>query len=179
MCFSSDPSPVEPQPGVHHAVDLAGNSITTQSMFHIDDINIGSIESLVQDLQINAQVYSIVLSMGVDNNYWCKIISFCDVLVCVCGCVDILCVGCCVCEFSYIFKFWWNWFVLQLCMTLKCMKFYFLQIPLLQQYPQLKQCIKPSVEKAVQDLVSIVVERSIKVAVTTTEHIIKKVHSVF
>ena len=69
MCVSSDPSPVEPQPGVHHTVGLAGNSTTTQSMFHIDDINIGSIDGLAQHLQINAQVYSIVLSMGVDNNY--------------------------------------------------------------------------------------------------------------
>lgn len=51
----------------------------------------------------------------------------------------------------------------------------FLQVALLQQYPQLKQCIKPSVEKAVQDLLALVVERSIKVAITTTEHIIKKV----
>ena len=69
MCVSSDPSPVEPQPGVHHAADLAGNSTTTQTMFHIDDINIGSIDSLAQHLQISTQVYSIVLSMGIDNNY--------------------------------------------------------------------------------------------------------------
>ena len=39
----------------------------------------------------------------------------------------------------------------------------------------MKQCVKPSVEKAVQDLLGLVVERSIKVALTTTEHIIKKV----
>ena len=51
----------------------------------------------------------------------------------------------------------------------------FLQISLLQRYPQLKQCVKPSVEKAVQDLLVLVVERSIKVALTTSEHIIKKV----
>lgn len=58
------------------------------------------------------------------------------------------------------------------------MKHSFLQIPLLQQYPQLKQCVRPSVEKAVQDLLGIVVERSIKVAITTTEHIIKKVQRI-
>ena len=56
------------------------------------------------------------------------------------------------------------------------MVFYAYQISLLQRYPQLKQCVKPSVEKAVQDLLGLVVERSIKVALTTTEHIIKKVH---
>lgn len=50
-----------------------------------------------------------------------------------------------------------------------------LQITLLQQCPQLKQCIKPAVEKAVQDLLLPVAERSIKIALTTTEHIIKKV----
>ena len=49
------------------------------------------------------------------------------------------------------------------------------QITLLQQCPQLKQCIKPAVEKAVQDLLLPVAERSIKIALTTTEHIIKKV----
>ena len=48
-----------------------------------------------------------------------------------------------------------------------------LQIALLQQYPQLKQYIRPAVEKAVQDLVP-VAERSIKIALTTTEHIIRR-----
>ena len=49
------------------------------------------------------------------------------------------------------------------------------QIALLQQYPQLKQYIRPAVEKAVQDLLVPVAERSIKIALTTTEHIIRKV----
>ena len=49
------------------------------------------------------------------------------------------------------------------------------QIALLQQYPQLKQCVKPAVEQAVKDLLLPVAERSIKIALTTTEHIIKKV----
>ena len=52
----------------------------------------------------------------------------------------------------------------------------FLQISLFQQFPQLKACVRPAVEKAVQDLLLPVVERSIKIALTTTEHIIKKVN---
>ena len=48
----------------------------------------------------------------------------------------------------------------------------------MQRFPQLKQCVKASVEKAVQDLLALVVERSIKVALTTTEHIIKKVRGI-
>ena len=50
-----------------------------------------------------------------------------------------------------------------------------LQITLFQQFPQLKSCVLPSVEKAVQDLLLPVVDRSIKIALTTTEHIVKKV----
>ncbi len=53
--------------------------------------------------------------------------------------------------------------------------FLLLQIGLFQQYPQLKQCVKPSLEKAVQDLLLPVAERSIKIAVTTTDSIIRKV----
>ena len=56
MCISSDPSPVEPQPGVNHAVVLSGNSTTSQSMFYVDDINIASIDGLAQNMQINNQV---------------------------------------------------------------------------------------------------------------------------
>ncbi|XP_064398380.1 CCR4-NOT transcription complex subunit 1-like [Halichondria panicea] len=48
------------------------------------------------------------------------------------------------------------------------------QIGLFQQYPHLKQCVKPSIEKAVQDLLLPVAERSIKIAVTTTDSIIRK-----
>ena len=51
----------------------------------------------------------------------------------------------------------------------------FLQITLFQQFPQLKSRVRPSVEKAVQDLLLPVVDRSIKIALTTAEHIIKKV----
>ena len=56
MCVSSDPSPVEPQPGVNHAVVLSGNSTTSQSMSYVDDINIVSIDGLAQNMQINNQV---------------------------------------------------------------------------------------------------------------------------
>lgn len=49
-----------------------------------------------------------------------------------------------------------------------------LQIPLLQAHPQLKQCVRQSVERAVQELVHPVVERSIKIAMTTCEQIIRK-----
>ena len=50
-----------------------------------------------------------------------------------------------------------------------------LQIALLQQFPQLKQMVRPAIEKAVQDLLAPVVERSIKIALTTAENIVKKV----
>ena len=48
-------------------------------------------------------------------------------------------------------------------------------LPLLQANPALKQLIQPSIEKAIQDLMVPVVERSIKVALTTCEQIVKKV----
>ncbi|XP_039890728.1 CCR4-NOT transcription complex subunit 1 isoform X7 [Simochromis diagramma] len=47
-------------------------------------------------------------------------------------------------------------------------------IPLLQAHPQLKQCVRQSVERAVQELVHPVVDRSIKIAMTTCEQIIRK-----
>ena len=56
MCISSDPSPIEPQPGVNHAVVLSGNSTTSQSMFYVDNINIASIDGLAQNMQSNNQV---------------------------------------------------------------------------------------------------------------------------
>lgn len=49
-----------------------------------------------------------------------------------------------------------------------------LQISLLQAHPQLKQCVRQSVERAVQELVHPVVDRSIKIAMTTCEQIIRK-----
>ena len=51
----------------------------------------------------------------------------------------------------------------------------FLQIPLFQQHPHLKQFVRPAIERAVQELVHPVVERSIKICLTTAEMIVKKV----
>ena len=48
------------------------------------------------------------------------------------------------------------------------------QIPLLQAHPQLKQCVRQSIERAVQELVHPVVDRSIKIAMTTCEQIVRK-----
>lgn len=48
------------------------------------------------------------------------------------------------------------------------------QVSLLQAHPQLKQCVRQSVERAVQELVHPVVDRSIKIAMTTCEQIIRK-----
>eukprot|EP00066_Takifugu_rubripes_P027282 XP_011616548.1 PREDICTED: CCR4-NOT transcription complex subunit 1 isoform X1 [Takifugu rubripes] len=47
-------------------------------------------------------------------------------------------------------------------------------VSLLQAHPQLKQCVRQSVERAVQELVHPVVDRSIKIAMTTCEQIIRK-----
>lgn len=52
--------------------------------------------------------------------------------------------------------------------------FFFFKIPLLQAHPQLKQCVRQSVERAVQELVHPVVDRSIKIAMTTCEQIVRK-----
>ena len=49
------------------------------------------------------------------------------------------------------------------------------QIPLFQQHPHLKQFVRPAIERAVQELVHPVVERSIKICLTTAEMIVKKV----
>lgn len=50
------------------------------------------------------------------------------------------------------------------------------QIPLLLQYPHLKQSIRPAIERSVQELLFPVVERSIKLCLTTAEMIVKKVN---
>ncbi|CAL9697168.1 unnamed protein product [Knipowitschia caucasica] len=47
-------------------------------------------------------------------------------------------------------------------------------LALLQAHPQLKQCVRQSIERAVQELVHPVVDRSIKIAMTTCEQIIRK-----
>lgn len=51
------------------------------------------------------------------------------------------------------------------------------QIALFQQQPQLRQYIRPAIERAVQELIHPVVERSIKICLTTAEMIVKKVCS--
>lgn len=45
----------------------------------------------------------------------------------------------------------------------------------MQANPILKQVIRPTIERAVTDLILPVVERSIKIALTTCEQIVKKV----
>ncbi|XP_028814689.1 CCR4-NOT transcription complex subunit 1 isoform X1 [Denticeps clupeoides] len=47
-------------------------------------------------------------------------------------------------------------------------------VPLLQTHPQLKQCVRQAIERAVQELVHPVVDRSIKIAMTTCEQIVRK-----
>lgn len=49
------------------------------------------------------------------------------------------------------------------------------QITLFQQQPQLRQYVRPAIERAVQELIHPVVERSIKICLTTAEMIVKKV----
>ena len=51
------------------------------------------------------------------------------------------------------------------------------QLALFQAHPQLKQFVRPSIERSVQELLPPVVERSIKIALTTSEQIVKKVRA--
>ena len=51
------------------------------------------------------------------------------------------------------------------------------QLPLFQQHPHLRNCVRPMLERAVQELVHPVVDRSIKIALTTCEQIVRKVRS--
>ncbi|KAL0280391.1 UNVERIFIED_CONTAM: hypothetical protein PYX00_001693 [Menopon gallinae] len=48
------------------------------------------------------------------------------------------------------------------------------QLPLIQAHPHLKQLIRSAVEQAVQEWIHLVVERSIKIAVPTCEHVVKQ-----
>lgn len=47
-------------------------------------------------------------------------------------------------------------------------------MPMLLGQPNLKTCIRLSVERAVQELLQPVVDRAIKIAMTTCEQIVKK-----
>ncbi len=49
----------------------------------------------------------------------------------------------------------------------------------LKEHPQLIQLIKLSIEKSVNEWISPVIERAIKIAVTTCEQIVKKVDTAF
>ena len=49
------------------------------------------------------------------------------------------------------------------------------QLGLFQAHPRLKQFVRAAIEHAVQELLHPVVERSIKIALTTCEQIVKKV----
>ncbi|CAG0883626.1 unnamed protein product [Darwinula stevensoni] len=48
------------------------------------------------------------------------------------------------------------------------------QMSLLQAHPQLKLLVRPAVERAVQECIGPMVERSVKIALTTAEQIVKK-----
>lgn len=50
------------------------------------------------------------------------------------------------------------------------------QLPLFQAHPQLKQCVRPAFERAVQEWLAPIVDRSVKIAVNTSEQIVKKVN---
>lgn len=49
------------------------------------------------------------------------------------------------------------------------------QLALFQANPQLKNFVRPAVERAVQEWIHPVVERSVKIAITTSEQVVKKV----
>lgn len=49
-----------------------------------------------------------------------------------------------------------------------------LNIPLFQQFPHLQQCVRPAIERSVQELLFPVVDRTIKLCLTTAEMIVKK-----
>lgn len=49
-----------------------------------------------------------------------------------------------------------------------------LQLPLFQAHPQLKQYVRPAIERAIQEWIHPVVDRSIKIALTTSEQVIRK-----
>lgn len=50
---------------------------------------------------------------------------------------------------------------------------------LFHQHPQLKQYVKPAIERAVQELLSPAIDRAVNIALKTSEIIIKKVHKPF
>ena len=62
---------------------------------------------------------------------------------------------------------------------LNCLALFFLFSSLFpQEHPELLQLIKLAIEKSVNEWISPVIERAIKIAVTTCEQIVKKVSSI-
>lgn len=53
------------------------------------------------------------------------------------------------------------------------------QISLFQTHPQLKQIVRPSIERAITEWIVPVVDRSVKIAITTSDQIVKKVGFLF
>ena len=51
-----------------------------------------------------------------------------------------------------------------------------MQITLLLAHPHLKSCIKQAIERAIQEMLAPAIERATKIAVTTSEQIVKKVN---
>lgn len=62
-------------------------------------------------------------------------------------------------------------------LPLKKKYFSLLQIPLFITHPQLKACIKQAFERAVQEMLTLAIDRATKIALTTSEQIVKKVLS--
>lgn len=52
---------------------------------------------------------------------------------------------------------------------------YLFQINLFQTHPHLKQIVRPSIERAITEWIVPVVDRSVKIAITTSDQIVKKV----
>lgn len=52
---------------------------------------------------------------------------------------------------------------------------FFPQLPLFQAHPHLKQYVRTAVERAIQEWIMPVVERSLKIALTTCDQIVRKV----
>ena len=50
-----------------------------------------------------------------------------------------------------------------------------IQITLFIAHPQLKNCVKQAIERAIQEMLAPAIERATKIAVTTSEQIVKKV----
>ena len=61
---------------------------------------------------------------------------------------------------------------------LNCLALFLFSSLFPQEHPELLQLIKLAIEKSVNEWISPVIERAIKIAVTTCEQIVKKVSSI-